>query len=157
MKKILFCNIPMTIKVSKCIYKSDDYSVPVADRPVSYPVAAFLEKTLSAEDDVKAVLLVKKDELGQYKKNISGCIEELMTAAEVAGAKFEYTIIGTDFKESQVIHDSLLLSIVDHVDGHELCEARGVAGDVGAFGVVGLAPRDIRKYIAGSISSYLLL
>ena len=116
MKKILFCNIPMTIKVSKCIYKSDDYSVPVADRPVSYPVAAFLEKTLSAEDDVKAVLLVKKDELGQYKKNISGCIEELMTAAEVAGAKFEYTIIGTDFKETQVIHDSLLLSIVDELE-----------------------------------------
>ena len=71
MKKILFCNIPMTINVSKCIYKSEDYSVPVTDRPVSYPVAAFLEKTLSDEDEVKAVLLVKKDEFGQYKKNIS--------------------------------------------------------------------------------------
>ena len=53
-KKILFCNIPMTINVSKCIYKSEDYSVPVTDRPVSYPVAAFLEKTLSDEDEVKA-------------------------------------------------------------------------------------------------------
>lgn len=39
-----------------------------------------------------------------------------MTAAEVAGAKFEYTIIGTDFKETQVIHDSLLLSIVDELE-----------------------------------------
>lgn len=116
MKKILFCNIPMTIKVSKCIYKSEDYSVPVTDRLVSYPVAAFLEKTLSAEDEVKAVLLVKKDELGQYKKNIGGCIEELLTAAEVTGAKFEYSVIDTDFEETQATHDSLLLSIVDELE-----------------------------------------
>lgn len=116
MKKILFCNIPMTIKVSKCVYKSEDYSVPVTNRPVSYPVAAFLEKTLSADDEIKAVMLVKKDELGQYKKNISGCIEELMTAAEVTGAKFGYTIIDTDFEETQATHDSLLLSIVDELE-----------------------------------------
>ena len=116
MKKILFCNIPMTINVSKCIYKSEDYSVPVTDRPVSYPVAAFLEKTLSDEDEVKAVLLVKKDEFGQYQKNISGCIEELVTAAEVTGAKFEYTIIDTDFEETKVTQDRLLLSIVDELE-----------------------------------------
>lgn len=116
MKKILFCNIPMTIKVSKCVYKSEDYSVPVTDRPVSYPVATFLEKTLSADDEIKAVLLVKKDELGQYKKNISGCIEELMTVAEVTGAKFGYTIIDTDFEETQATHDNLLLSIVDELE-----------------------------------------
>lgn len=116
MKKILFCNIPMTIKVSKCVYKSEDYSVPVTNRPVSYPVAAFLEKTLSADDEIKAVMLVKKDELGQYKKNISGCIEELMTAAEVTGAKFGYTIIDTDSEETQATHDSLLLSIVDELE-----------------------------------------
>ena len=42
----------MTIKVSKCVYKSDDYSVPVTDTPVCYPVAAFLEKTLSNQDEV---------------------------------------------------------------------------------------------------------
>ena len=52
----------MTIKVSKYIYKSEDYSVPVTGHPVSYPVAVFLEKTLSADDEIKAVLLVKKDE-----------------------------------------------------------------------------------------------
>ena len=41
--------------------------------------------------------------------------------------------------------------LIDHVDGHELCETRGVSGDVGIFGVVGLAPRDVHKYIAGSV------
>lgn len=116
MKKILLCNIPMTIRVSKCVYKSEDYSVPVSNTPVSYPVAAFLEKTLTSEDEVKAVLLVKKDELGQYKKNISGCIEELMVAVETTGAKFDYKIIDTEFSETQAIHDNLLLAIVDELE-----------------------------------------
>ena len=61
-------------------------------------------------------MLVKKDEFGQYKKNISGCIEELVTAAEVTGAKFEYTIIDTDFEETKVTQDRLLLSIVDELE-----------------------------------------
>lgn len=116
MKKILFCNIPMTIKVSKCVYKSDDYSVPVTDTPVCYPVAAFLEKTLSNQDKVKAILLVKKDELGQYTKNITGCIEELMAVAGATGAKIDYKIIDTEFSETQATHDNLLLSIVDELE-----------------------------------------
>lgn len=116
MKKILFCNIPMTVKLSKCVYESEDFSVPVSNRAVSYPVAAFLEKTLTADDEVRAVLIVKKDELNQFKKNISGCIEELIVAAEATGAKFEYTIIETEFSETQATHDNLLLAIVEELE-----------------------------------------
>ena len=116
MKKILFCNIPMKANTEKCVYVSDDLSVPVSNTPVKYPVNAFFEKTLKTDDEVKAVLLVKKDEFGNYKKNVSECIEELMSAAEVSGAKVEYKIIDTEFSETQAIHDQLLLSIVDEFE-----------------------------------------
>jgi len=116
MKKILFCNIPMTVKAQKSVYRSENYSVPVSVREVCYPVSAFLEKTLTGDDEVKAILLVKKDEIGYYKKNISGCVEELMEVAEVTGAKIEYKIIDTEFTEAQATHDGLLLSIVDELE-----------------------------------------
>ena len=74
-KKILFCNIPMKANAEKCVYVSDDLSLPVSNTPVKYPVNAFFEKTLKTDDEVKAVLLVKKDEFGNYKKNVSECIE----------------------------------------------------------------------------------
>ena len=56
MKKILFCNIPMKADVDKCVYTSEDYSLPVSETPVSYPVNAFFEKTLKTDDEVKAIL-----------------------------------------------------------------------------------------------------
>lgn len=116
MKKILFCNIPMKANVDKCVYTSEDFSIPVSDTPVTYPVNAFFEKTLKADDEVKAILLVKKDEFGNYKKNVTACIEELMSAAEKSGAKVEYKIIDTDFNEMQSTHDKLLLDIVDEFE-----------------------------------------
>ena len=60
--------------------------------------------------------MVKKDELGQYKKNITGCIEELMAVSESTGAKIDYKIIDTEFSETQATHDNLLLSIVDEME-----------------------------------------
>ena len=69
MKKILFCNIPMKANTEKCVYVSEDLSVPVSNTPVKYPVNAFFEKTLKTDDEVKVILLVKKDEFGNYKKN----------------------------------------------------------------------------------------
>ena len=71
---------------------------------------------MASDDEVKAILLVKKDELGNYKKNVTACIEELMSAAEKSGAKVEYKIIDTDFNEMQATHDKLLLDIVDEFE-----------------------------------------
>ena len=116
MKKILFCNVPLSLNAQKCVYTSDDYSVPVSNTPVMFPVNAFFEKTLKPEDEIKAILLVKKDPSGQYKAHISACIEELMTAAEKSGAKVEYKIIDTDFSEKQETHDSLLMDIVNELE-----------------------------------------
>lgn len=43
------------------IYKSDDLSLITSDKAVFYPINAFLEKLLEKSDEVKVILLVKRD------------------------------------------------------------------------------------------------
>lgn len=106
----------MKENVSKCQYVSDDLSLPVSESLVSYPINAMLEKTLNENDDITAILLIKKDENGYYKKNVSSCVEEILSVAEKAKALIEYKIIDTEFSQDQSIHDQLLLSIVNEIE-----------------------------------------
>ena len=69
MRKIVICNIPMKERIDQTVYSSDDKSLPVADWKVRYPINAFLKETLKPYDELKVLLLVKKDIYTHYKKN----------------------------------------------------------------------------------------
>ena len=71
MKKTVICNITMKEKTNRCVYPCKDRSLPVSDKAVIYPINAFLEKTMQADDEVTALLLVKKDPMGNYQKNVA--------------------------------------------------------------------------------------
>ena len=115
MKKIVICNIPMKEKVDKVQYISDDKSLPVADREVYYPISAFLEKTLKPGDELKVILLVKKDKYTHYKKNTEIFLNELK-AVNTAGAVINHIVIDTDFVQSQAVHEQLMGKIVDELE-----------------------------------------
>jgi hypothetical protein len=106
----------MKSKIYKSVYKSDDFSVPVSDKEVLYPVSAFFEKKITANDEVKVILLVKKDEFENYKKNVSDCINELSGVADKLGAKIDFKTIYTEFNEEQLTHAQLLLDIVEEFE-----------------------------------------
>ncbi len=118
MKKIVFCNIPMKEYkyLEKCEYKSNDLSLPVSEKEVIYPITAFLEKTLSAEDELKVIMLVKKDPYGNYEKNIEMFREEFLDANKEIGAKYEFKMIDTEFSEDQEIHEFLMDKIVEEIE-----------------------------------------
>ena len=61
MKKTVICNISMKENLEQVIYSSTDRSLPVSDRKVRYPICAFLEKSMTSEDELDAILLVIKD------------------------------------------------------------------------------------------------
>ena len=105
----------MKENVDKVLYISDDKSLPVADRKVSYPICAFLQKILKCEDELKVILLVKKDKYGHYKKNTEVFLNELREANAV-GADINHIVIDTDFEESQAIHEHLMGKIVDEIE-----------------------------------------
>lgn len=83
MKKIVICNVPMRKTEERYIYKSGDLSLSSSDRPVIYPINAFLEKHLESQDEIKVLLLVKRDSQGNYKQNITEYIDELMSVNAV--------------------------------------------------------------------------
>ncbi len=115
MKKIVICNIPMKEKVDQTVYVSDDKSLPVADWRVRYPISAFLKETLKADDELKVILLIKKDKYAHYKKNTEDFLAEI-TEANEAGAVISHTIVDTDFEESKAVHEHLMGKIVDEIE-----------------------------------------
>lgn len=116
MKKIVICGIPMKAKVDQVIYANEDKSLPVANRPVRYPINAFLEETLKSSDELKVVLLVKKDEHSHHEKNICYFKAELDQANSKIGAAVSYSIIDTDFSQNKSVHEELLGKLVEELD-----------------------------------------
>ena len=113
MKKTVICNIPMKERIDKVLYTSDDESLPVAEKKVSFPICAFLEKTLSCDDELNVIVLVKKDKYGHYKKNVEVFKEELSEANVDIGASVNYCVIDTDFEQTKAVHEQLMGKIVD--------------------------------------------
>ena len=116
MRKTVICNITMKEKTDKCKYRTTDLSLPVSAREVVYPVSAFLEKTLTQDDEIKAVMLVKKDPNGNYQKNAAEFVEEILAINESIGAKIDFKTVETSFSEEQTVHEELLGKIVDEID-----------------------------------------
>ena len=92
MKKIIICNIPMKEKTDKCAYTTDDLSLNISGREVIYPITAFLEKNLESTDEVKLLLLIKKDEAGHYQKNSADFIEDRDGSFFFAGVQMRVCI-----------------------------------------------------------------
>jgi alpha-L-arabinofuranosidase len=106
----------MKEKVDLTVYVSDDESLPVSDREVRYPINAFLEKTMTRNDELKIILLEKKDEYGHFQKNTEDFKQELNEANKNIGAKLSYIVIDTDFSQSSIVHEQLMGSIVDELE-----------------------------------------
>ena len=116
MNKTIICGIPMKKVIDQVVYRSDDKSIPSADRAVRYPINAFLEETLKPSDELKIILLVKQDPHGSHEHNIGLFKEELANANASIGAKVSYTVIDTDFSQSKSVHEHLMGRLVDEFD-----------------------------------------
>ena len=119
MKKLVFCSVTMkpvsAQDADRAAYKSNNQSFPVSDRAVTYPINAYLEKTLMAEDELKVVMLVKRDKVGNYQINAQRFQQELLAASEGIGAKIEFVTIETDFEEERAVHEQLLGRIIAEI------------------------------------------
>lgn len=116
MKKTIICNIPMKEKIDLVQYVSNDLSIPVSARKVRYPINAVLEETASKDDEIKIVLLVKRDALEHYKKNLKDFIDEVKTATQISGAKVDVVVLDTDFSEKREVHEQLMGMIVGLIE-----------------------------------------
>lgn len=125
MKKIIICGIPMKENLDQVVYTSDDKSLPASDKAVRYPISAFLENAMQATDELKVLLLVKKDKYGYHERNVEFFKQELAEVNVGIGARISYSIIDTDFSQAKAIHEQLMSEIVDELDigSHILVDA----------------------------------
>lgn len=116
MKKIIICNIPMREHVAKTVYKSEDKSLPVSEKPYRYPINAFLEQTVGDEDDLKVILLIKKDGNAFYEKNTEDYKQEVKEICESRGTRAEFVSIDTEFSQNKENHEQLMGRLIDEIE-----------------------------------------
>lgn len=116
MKKVIICNIPMREYVAKTVYNSNDLSLPVSENALRYPIISFLSQTITAEDEFKIILLVKKDGNTYFEKNTDDFKTEMSEILKATGTKVEYTFIDTDFSQSKETYEQLMVSLADEIE-----------------------------------------
>lgn len=111
MKKTIICNITLQETLSPLPYRGQDASLPDSEAAVVYPVNAFLSQTLAQEDELKLVLLCKKDEEGRAQKNIAAFKSEF---SALCGGKYrsvDYQIVEIPFSEQTEFHAGIIRKI----------------------------------------------
>ena len=116
MKTIIICNIPMREYIANTVYSSDDRSLPVSDKPYRYPINSLLSQTVNAEDELKIILLIKKDGNTFYEKNTADYKREIEDICRTTGAKAEFVSIDTAFSQEKENHEQLMKRLVDEID-----------------------------------------
>lgn len=116
MKKVIICNIPMREYVAKTVYTSNDLSLPVSEKAFRYPILSFLTQTVIAGDELKVLLIIKKDGNEFYKKNTEDFKTEMSEVLNTTGAKAEYVIIDTVFSQDKETYEQLMVSLANEID-----------------------------------------
>ena len=115
MKKILIYNIPMQVK-QRCVYENGVRNVELSSEAFYFPINAYLAKNLTAEDDLKVILLVKRDGLEREIAAEELCKQELNQINETIGAHLEYKTISTKFEQTKKVYDQLFSALVDEIE-----------------------------------------
>ncbi len=116
MRKIVICSIPMRENVANVVYSSDDLSLPVSKKPYRYPVNSLLSQTVSVDDELKIILLIKRDGNTFCEKNAADCRQEIEGICEKSGAKAEFISIDTAFSQEKENHEQLMDKLVEGID-----------------------------------------
>lgn len=116
MKKIVICNIPMRENVTKTVYASTDNSLTVSEKPYKYPINSFLAETVGNEDDLKIILLIKKDGNAFYEKNTADYKQEIEEVCLNRGARAEFVQIDTAFSQNKENHEQLMGRLIDEIE-----------------------------------------
>ncbi len=116
MKKIVICNIPMREHVANTVYTSDDKSLPVSGKPYRYPINSLLSQTANVDDELKIILLIKKDGNAFYEKNTADYKQEMEEICASTGAKADVISIDTAFSQEKENHEKLMGRLVEEID-----------------------------------------
>ena len=102
--------------VASTVYSSDDESLRVSDKAFRHPINSFLSQTVGAGDELKIILLIKKDGSPFFEKNTEDFKQEIDSIRSETGINVEYAIIDTAFTQDRETHEQLMVSIINEID-----------------------------------------
>lgn len=102
--------------VANTVYSSEDRSLPVSDKPYRYPINSLLSQTAKDEDELKIILLIKKDSNLFYEKNTADYKHEIEEICANTGARVEFVPINTAFSQDKENHEQLMGKLIDEID-----------------------------------------
>ena len=114
----------MKENVDASVYESDTSYLLISKRKMRYPINALLEGMLKEGDELKVILLLKRDEFGYSEKNKMDFIEEFSLARKVCQGKVEIVEVNTDFLQKREIYEQLVGLLVDEIadESHVLAD-----------------------------------
>lgn len=116
MKKVIICSLNMGAPREKTAYTAGDTIMSISNEAVHYPISAYLKNNMAAEDSVKIILTVKKDQFCNYEQNISAFKEEICEINKNIGANIEIKEAVFEFSEDFKILRGSLNTIIEEID-----------------------------------------
>ena len=108
MEKNAICSITLQETLRPVPYRGQDASLPDSDQAVVYPINAFLSQTLNEEDELKLVLLCKRDDEGRTARNIKAFQAEFTALCGEKCPTPEYRIVDIPFSEEAELHAEMI-------------------------------------------------
>lgn len=116
MRKTIICSLPFKPNIQKVIYEDTGMPFPTVEHAVRFPINAVLEANLCDGDDVKMILLIKKDKNNFYEENKGLFLEELQEVIGSRNINVTTEIIYTEFSEKREVHEKLLEDLIDRIN-----------------------------------------
>jgi len=96
---------------------SDPKFLPSSEQSYMYPINSFLSQTVKSDDELKVILIIKKDGQDFWKNNVEIFKNEMNKIVEDTGAKVEYSpYIESDFNQEKATHERLIKDLVEQID-----------------------------------------
>lgn len=114
MKKIIYCDVPMQSGLKKMNYAANGGKV--YNNGAVYAINPCVAEDIKDGDDVKIVLLKKKDVSGNSDKNIKEFKMEFSSFIAGKDVKTDYVILETPFEETREIHEKLLRDMIGELE-----------------------------------------
>lgn len=112
MKKIVFQTLKMRNDMTKEFYPASNNKTLEYAKKLYFPINGVLANNLKADDEVKVLLISKKNEAGKANAKI---FEDELNALNTVGAKIEYNIIDSEFVETKNTFEDLFEDLMDEL------------------------------------------
>lgn len=155
MKKTIIVSGSWGKPKEKVVYAAGDNSLNVSKKEFHYPISAYLENNAKSEDEIKLILLVKKDPCGYYKKNISNFEEEIEEINKTIKAKIEIKKVVSEFTEDFMVLRNTLDAVIDEIDNNSLIYCDVTFGDKSNIVIMFSALSFAESFLGGMVGRIL--